>query len=402
MKKNSALIILVAVLLVPIHNSFAQRLLPVEGAQPYGIQNFCAGVNCVDSLWMYKRIYKSEPAVLPYSFARVEGDRGFFEKMLLSKADAMFDTNPIIAMILIEKNKIIFERYKGSVTAQTAFAGFSMTKSVASLTVGQATCKNSDINLDVKASSLNNLLIGTVQGDATIRQLLTMSSGGKRGTLSLGAWPVGGENIGNSNYAGYKSIPTLMKDHGGRQVADEKSGELVKVGDEFSYKNTDYTALSLVLSGESQDGFFKTFNSYLSPLVGFENPVYWVHDENGYAHTSTSFHATLTDWARLAQFILNKVNDKTDSCISRYIKEATKTQIKNKSAAHGANFNSGSNFGGYGFGFWTENQKRPKAIYMVGARGQRIAIEPNSEKVLVVISTDESSVKDVYNFFGQW
>jgi CubicO group peptidase (beta-lactamase class C family) len=402
MKKLSALILFILGSLLPFQQSFAQRPLPVEGAQPYGIHNFCAGVTCVDSLWMYKRIYKSEPVVLPYSFERVAADRGFFERMLLSKADALFDKNPIIAMMLIEKNKILYERYKGSVNAKTAFAGFSMTKSVASLTVGQGACINSNINLDVQASSLNKLLSGSVQGDATIRQLLTMSSGGKRGTLSLGAWPIGGENIGNSNYTGYKSIPALIKDHGGRQVADEKSGELVKIGDEFSYKNTDYTALSLVLSNENPDGFFKIFNNYLAPLVGFENPVYWVHDENGYAHTSTSFHASLTDWARLAQFVLNMINDKTDSCFSRYLKDATKTQIKNKSVTHGSDFYSGASFDGYGFGFWTENHKRPKAIYMVGARGQRIAIDPNSGKVLVVISTDESSVRDVYNFFGQW
>lgn len=402
MKKLNAVIVVILGSLLPLQQSFAQRTLPAEGAQPYGIQNFCVGVTCVDSLWMYKRIYKSEPAVPPHSFERVAGDRGFLGRMLSSKADAMFDSNPIIAMMLIEKNKILYERFKGSVNAQTAFAGFSMTKSVASLTVGQAACKNSNINLDVKASSLNNHLIGSVQGDATIRQLLTMSSGGNRGTLSSGAWPVGGENIGNSNYAGYKNISTLLKDHGGRQVSDGKSGELVKIGEEFSYKNTDYTALSLVLSGESPDGFFKMFNSDLAPLVGFENPVYWVHDENGYAHTSTSFHATLTDWGRLAQFVLNRINDKTDSCLSRYIKDATKTQIKNKSATHGSNFYSGSSFGGYGFGFWTENHKRPKAIYMVGARGQRIVIDTNSEKVMIVISTDESSVKDVYNFFGQW
>jgi CubicO group peptidase (beta-lactamase class C family) len=401
MKKNSALIILVAVLLVPIHNSFAQRPLPIEGAQ-LGIQNFCSGLNCIDGLWMYKRIYKSEPAMLPYSFERLTGNPGFFGRILSHKADVIFDSRSIIAMVLIEKNKILYERYKGSVNSQTAFAGFSMTKSVASLTVGQAACKNVNINLDAKASSLNNLLDGTVQGDATIRQLLMMSSGGLRGAHSTGAWPAKGVNIGNPNYAGYASIPVILKDHGERQMADGKSGELVNIGEEFSYKNTDYAALSLILSGESPEGFFKSFNNELAPLVGFENPVYWVHDKHGYTHTSTSFHATLTDWARLAQFILNKVNDKTDSCISRYIKEATKTQIKNKSAAHGANFNSGINFGGYGFGFWTENHKRPKAIYMVGARGQRIAIEPNSEKVMVVISTDESSVNDVYNFFGQW
>lgn len=340
--------------------------------------------------------------MLPYSFERVTGDRGFFGRILSSKADTIFDANPIIAMMLIEKNKVLYERYKGSVNSQTAFAGFSMTKSIASLTVGQAVCENSNINLDVKSSSLNNLLSGSVQGDATIRQLLTMSSGGNRGTLSMGGWPVGGENIGNSNYAGYKSIPTLMKDHGGRQLLDSSSGESVQSGVEFSYKNTDYAALSLVLSGQSPDGFFKIFNSGLAPLVGFENPVYWVHDEYGYTHTSTSFHASLTDWGRLAQFILNKINDKTDSCLSRYIRDATKTQIKNKSSAHGSNFYSGSNFGGYGFGFWTENHKKPKAIYMVGANGQRIGIDPNSEKVMVVISTDDSSVRDIFNFFGQW
>jgi len=402
MKELSALIVVIAGWLSPLQQSFAQRPLPAEGAQPHGVRNFCAGVTCVDSLWMYKRTYKSEPAVLPYSFERAVSDRGFLGRMLSSRADAMFDANPIIAMMLIEKNKILYERYKGAVNAQTAFAGYSMTKSVASLTVGQAICKNSNIKLDAKASSLNNLLSGSVQGDATIRQLLMMSSGGHRGTLSMGGWPVGGENIGNPNYAGYKSIPALLRDHGGRQPSDGKLGESVKIGDEFSYKNTDYSALSLVLSGESPDGFFKTFNSDLAPLVGFENPVYWVHDEHGYVHTSTSFHATLTDWGRLAQFVLNRINDNTDSCLSRYIKDATQTQIKNRSANHGSNFYSGSNFAGYGFGFWTENNKRPKAIYMVGARGQRIGIDPNSEKVMIVISIDDSSVRDIYNFFGQW
>lgn len=106
MKKLSALIIFVLGSLLPFQRSFAKRPLPVEGAQPYGIHNFCAGVTCVDSLWMYKRIYKSEPVVLPYSFERVAADRGFFERMLLSKADALFDKNPIIAMMLIEKIKL--------------------------------------------------------------------------------------------------------------------------------------------------------------------------------------------------------------------------------------------------------------------------------------------------------
>ena len=382
-------------------SAFAQKPLPPDGAAPNGIQNFCTDANCIDSLWMYKRLYKTEPTSPVRAFVSA-GELKLSERMLVSRANELFDSNSIIGMMLIEKNRVLFERYKSPIEASSALAGFSMSKSIASMTVGMALCAGEKITIDTKAADLSIDLSGTAQGEATIHQLLTMTSGGLRGTLSMGAWPETGQQIGSTIYSGYKNIPKLVKDYGGRQVKTDKPSELVMPGEEFSYKNMDYIALSLALSADSPQGFNKYFSEYLAPSIGFEAPVYWVHDELGHSYTSTSFHAVMRDWARVAKFVTEAIGDQSNSCYSKFIKSATKTQVKNQSARYGPDFRSGSNFGGYGYGFWTENNAKPSAIYFVGARGQRIAIDPSGQKIMVVFSIDEKSVYDIPRFFAQW
>jgi CubicO group peptidase (beta-lactamase class C family) len=381
--------------------SYAQLPLPAEGLQPHGIAKYCSGSDCVASLWMYKKLYKTEPSSNPHAFVE-SNETGLLEKMWASRANALFESTPTIAMLLIEKNRIVFERYKAPIDSKTALAGFSMSKSVASLTVGKAACNGPKISLDSRAESLSQELAGTAQGDASVRQLLTMSSGGLRGTLSLGAWPQGGEVIGSSSYPGNKNIPRLLKDYGRRQVSTERPGEYVKPGEEFSYKNADYMALGLVLSGDNPGGFAKVFSESLAPSIRFEDPVYWVHDENGYTHTSTSFHATLRDWGRLAQSVLSATLNKSDDCYESYVKSATTTQIRNESARHGSDFHSGSRYGGYGYGFWTDSRWKSRAVNLVGSRGQRIMIDPKEEKIMIVFSTNESRINEVSAFFDQW
>lgn len=382
-------------------SAFAQKPLPPDGAAPNGIRNFCTETNCIDGLWMYKRLYKTE-SIFPVRAFVSAGELKLSERMLISRANELFDANSIIGMMLIEKNRVLFERYKSPIEASSALAGFSMSKSIASMTVGMALCAGKKINIDTKAADLSIDLSGTAQGEATIHQLLTMTSGGLRGALSMGAWPETGQQIGSTIYAGYKNIPKLVKDYGGRQVKTDKPDDFVGPGEEFSYKNMDYMALSLALSADSPQGFNKYFSEYLAPSIGFEAPVYWVHDELGYTYTSTSFHAIVRDWARLAKFVTEAINDQSNSCYSKFLKSATKTQIKNQSSRYGPDFRSGSNFGGYGYGFWTENSTKPSAIYFVGARGQRIAIDPGGQKIMVVFSTDEKSVYEIPRFFSQW
>ena len=380
---------------------YAQLPLPQGGLQPHGIDKYCSGANCVAGLWMYNKLYKTEPNLIPHAFVE-SGERGFGERILAARANALFESTPTIGMLLIEKNRIIFERYKDPINSTTALAGFSMSKSLASLVVGKAICTNGSIDLEARADRYSKELEGTAQGEASIRQLLTMSSGGLRGALSVGGWPQGGGRIGSVDYQGNRNIPRLLRDYGGRQIAAGNSGEQIKSGEEFSYKNTDYMALSLVVSGDRPNSFATLFSESLAPSIGFEHPVFWVHDENGYTHTSTSFHATLRDWGRLAQYITAVSQQKSDDCYDRYVKSAITTKIKNDSARHGDDFHGARSFAGYGYGFWTENRHKTRAVYLVGARGQRIAIDPKEEKIMVIFSTDESRINDVHQFFGQW
>ena len=382
-------------------NALALRPVPPEGIQPYGTKNFCAGVDCIASLRLYKNLYETIPVESPSELIQKK-EFGFFERATISKANNLFEKNSVLGLILIEGDKVVFERYKPAINASTLLHGQSMSKSLTSLTVGQAYCNGFIKDLNQKGRDLSDKLVDTAQGEATIRQLLTMSSGGARGTLIHGGFPSNGNHIGNPNYAGYKNIPILLKDFGDFQIADVKNGASVKPGAEFSYKNMDFLALGLAVSGQQTSGFANIFNQFVAPAIGFENPVYWVHDVIGYTHTASSFHATLRDWGRIGQHISKMVNEKSDSCYSQYVKAATKTQIKNESYRHGNEYYSGASFGGYGYGFWTENKNFSTAIYMVGALGARIAINPQQKKVMVVISQDEDAVGDIYFFFSQW
>ena len=148
-----------------------------------------------------------------------------------------------------------------------------MSKSLASLVVGKAICTNESISLEARADRYSKELVGTAQGEASIRQLLTMSSGGLRGTLSMGAWPQGGGRIGSVDYQGNRNIPRLLKDYGGRQMTALNAGDHIKPGEEFSYKNTDFMALSLVVSGDRPTSFATVFSESLAPTIGFEHPA---------------------------------------------------------------------------------------------------------------------------------
>jgi len=45
---------------------------------------------------------------------------------------------------------------------------------------------------------------------------------------------------------------------------------------------------------------------------------------------------------------------------------------------------------------------KSNAIYLVGARGQRIAIDKNGQKIMIIFSTDEKDLGSIYSFFNSW
>jgi len=73
----------------------------------------------------------------------------------------------------------------------------------------------------------------------------------------------------------------------------------------------------------------------------------------------------------------------------------TKPQIVNNSKV-------ASNFKSYGYQTWVRSLENRSSYWWVGYGGQRIGIEPETERVIVVSSWREDYMDQIYDLFGAW
>jgi CubicO group peptidase (beta-lactamase class C family) len=377
----------------------AQQFIPPEEMQPSSMDRVCDNVDCVDSLSKFGKIKVIEPSASPISLKK-RTDLGFSERSFVSRANAIFDRNPAVAMIFIEKGEIIYERYHSEITDKTPLLGYSMSKSLTSMVVGKAYCSGKFKSLDAKMKEVNPVLNGSAYGDATIKQVLMMASGAIRGTASNGGSP---QNAGFGNPAFpalyFSTLNQIQKFKGYQPKPD---GTFVKAGEEFSYKNLDTQSLAFLFPTGGEGSFTNIFEKEIWQAAGAENKGYWVHDKSDVIHTAASFHGTPRDWARVSLQILETVSSNKNDCFTEYMKAATKTQIKNTGYTLPEDYWIGRSFKGYGFQFWTQNDDDSDAIYMNGYRGQRIAISPKKQRIMLVFSYKESYMGELYKLFSTW
>jgi CubicO group peptidase (beta-lactamase class C family) len=379
---------------------------PPEGIQPNGLQIYCRGVDCVDSLSKFKAVYPIPPSGRPRPLPSATS-LSSKQRSLIQNANRIFDSNPTLAILLVEKGEIIFERYHPQVGPKTPLLGYSMSKSLTALNVGRVHCSGLLPDLDRKAKSYDDRLAGTQYGEATVRQLLMMASGAARGSVKRGGNPLNppahlpNAYFGNPWYPGYADVQKQLHDYGAPQKKLDQSS--VTAGEEFSYKNLDTQALSFVAGGQDRPEFSTSFSTLFWPSVLAEDVAYWVHDQKGITHTPASFHATLRDWARIGLHIMDERRTPTADCYNRFVEKASTTQIPNQSKSFGDDLWIGRSFKGYGYQIWTENfEDSSGTFYLNGYRGQRIAINPQRQQMMVVFSVEETYMDKLYQLFASW
>lgn len=394
MKRCLALLALIA------PNVYALEV-PSTGIQPHGLQRYCTAVDCVDSLGKFKNIYTIEKSNTPQVIPRRE-NLSRSDQAVADRASAVFERNPAVAMLLIEHGEIIFERYDPRVNEKTPLLGYSMSKSLTSLNVGKAICSGLLGPIETQAKKINPALNGLSYGEATIKELLTMSSGSIRGTVKDGGNP-GNAGLGNPAFEKlYWDIPHQLKAFG--RYERNRDGELLKPGAEFNYKNLDTQTLALLFKTDGDTSFQKFFEKNVWQSIGAERDGYWIYDNNGIVHSPSSFHATLRDWGRVALYLQNVlVANQQDDCFTNYLKEATRQQIRNRGKEAGEEYWTGRAFAGYGYQFWTNPiGDSSDAFFMLGYRGQRIAVNPKTGHIMVVISSEENYMGALYDLFAKW
>lgn len=277
-----------------------------------------------------------------------------------------------VSALVLDNGQLVFELYNQGGESSAMANAYSMTKSMTSLAVGEALCAGKIKSLDDHAQTYVPALDGTPYGKATIKQLLTYTSGAEV--------PGGNGYEGIHSRTGYyamvthkRSLVDLIKSYSGTSR--------FKAGERFIYNGLDSQTLSLVVRNATGMPLPSWFESTVWTAAGAESAGAWFVDTEGNGNGEVLFFATTRDLARIGQFVLERLTDQAGSeCIRTYLKEAAKPLV-NKGYWPAAPM--------WGYALHTGADGN---VWMFGHNGQRVGI--NVAKKRVFVTTSDRNVRE--------
>ncbi|WP_374526035.1 serine hydrolase domain-containing protein [Sphingopyxis sp.] len=198
-------------------------------------------------------------------------------------------------LIIVQDGKVRLEKYALGYGAVGRWTSFSVAKSFTSTLVGAAVKDGSIKSLDDKVTTYIPGLRGSAYDDVSVRQLLTMTSGVK--------W--------NEDYTDPKSDVAqfnLQKPVAGEDITVSYMKTLPReapAGSKWVYKTGETNLIGVLVSSATG----KTLSDYMSEKVwkpfGMERDAVWMLGPTGHEISGCCISASLKDYARFGQFILN-------------------------------------------------------------------------------------------------
>ncbi len=288
--------------------------------------------------------------------------------------DDLFSRNNSKALLVAQGSELLYEKYSFGVGKRNTPLGYSMSKSLTSLAVGKAICDGHISSLDVPLKNYLPKLSGTSWGDASVRNVLRMSSGAYLTSMQFN----GHKNremeqfIGSAISDGKMNtdfIELMIK-------SDEKSFEPGKI---FNYSNFDTVALGLLVQAATGMPLNQYFEKSVWADAGAESQGAWFINGKDQTSTYNGFSARPHDWIRIGLMVLRELKDDS-SCFGKYLKEATKKQI-----------NSWGPSSEYGFQIWTQCGRGTDFCF-VGFGGQYLLFNVERNLVLYHHATTTSPI----------
>jgi CubicO group peptidase (beta-lactamase class C family) len=288
--------------------------------------------------------------------------------------DAYLLHQRVAGLIVIQNNKIRLEKYELGYDRAGRWTSFSVAKSLTSTLVGAAVRDGYIKSLDDKVTVYIPDLRGSAYDDVTVRQLLMMTSGVQ--------W--------NEDYTDPKSDVALFGIHKAEPGVDVTVSYMRKLpreapaGTKWVYKTGETNLIGVLVSSATK----KTLSAYLTEKIwkpyGMAQDAVWITGSTGHEISGCCFSASLQDYARFGQFILDgaMVGGKRvvpdDWLASATVKQAD-IAIPGR---------------GYGFQWWTNDDG---SFAAQGIFGQGIFIDPKRRLVIATngnwkTATDEAGV----------
>jgi CubicO group peptidase (beta-lactamase class C family) len=280
-----------------------------------------------------------------------------------AELDRYLKEQSVAGLLILQDGRIRLERYAFGHTERDRWTSQSVGKSVTSTLVGVALREGHIKSLDDAVSQYIDGLRGSAYDQVSVRQLLTMTSGVR--------WSEDYSDLDSDLHRLYSTRPAP-----GLSVASTYLRTLEREtapGDRWVY-NTGETHL---LGDLVRAATGTTLSDYLSEKIwkpyGMEAAASWVLDETGAEEAGCCLQATLRDFGRFGQFVLDG-GRAGDSIVvaDDWFADAT--------APHALIDDDGN---GYGYQWWTHADGTISAF---GIYGQMIHIDP-ARKMVVVLNS---------------
>lgn len=147
-------------------------------------------------------------------------------------------------------------------------------------------------------------------------------------------------------------------------------------GAQFEYRSIETDVLAFVMERATGKRLAQIVSEELWQKIGAEESAYFTVDSAGYALADGGFNATLRDYARFGQTILE---DGAGIVPAAWIADT-------RSGVHGPNYSTSMPEGSYRNQFWIEDP-RSRALMCRGVFGQLIHIDWDTRMVTVKLST---------------
>jgi CubicO group peptidase (beta-lactamase class C family) len=277
------------------------------------------------------------------------------------------------ALLVLRDGAVVFEDYRNRMTPETRHIGFSMSKTITAMLVGQALEKGEIDSLDDPAVKYVPELAGGGYDGVTVRNLLEMRSGADIDErYDFGA---------NPSLAGRIHTEAIVENRARFADFAVDVGRRAEPGATFNYATLDTAVLGWVLEKATGQSIEDLTETRLWQPIGAEHDGFWLADGpvgEGRALNGMGFNATLRDFARLGQLLLDDgMAGETRVLPEGWVAAMTTMKPTGQNAL--------GPMPGYGFQTW-QLDGEPGAYAALGLAGQFIYVHPASRTVIVKLS----------------
>lgn len=302
--------------------------------------------------------------------------------------DRYLDLNRVAAVLVLDSGRIALERYRFGNGPRTRWMSMSVAKSVSSTLAGAALRDGLIRSLDDSVTHYVPALAGSAYDGVTIRDVLMMSSGVQ--------WS---ERYTDPASDRRRLLDAQISQRPGSALDVMRS--LVRAappGTRNNYSTGETQVLAEVLHGAVRMPLADYLSARIWRPAGMESEArWWLDSPDGVEIGGSGLSATLHDYGRFGQFVLEQGIVGTDTILPPgWMEEATSPKVLR-----------GGTPIAYGYMWWTAvtpAAARDRAFTAEGIHGQYVYVNPAAQVVIVVWSAQPKptggAVVDDHAFFA--